>query len=170
MKKILVFAAALIVILAIIAYSYYYYYTLSPSMTASDIQMKASIKPYDTDYYLIELDVERIQDEPARHFIAPIAEGLSNINFISEDGLYTPGTISTSFEAEHILRNQVDEGLGMDLMGFAIPNQQGKYKFKFTMQKIDRLTELKSLNLYYVHVEKKLGKDLSWVKTITLQQ
>jgi hypothetical protein len=48
-------------------------------------------------------------------------------------------------------------------LGFAIPKEKGKYKLKFLLSKLDNFNNIENPNLYYVHVEEKLGKDLSWV-------
>ncbi|GGG06279.1 hypothetical protein [Paenibacillus aceti] len=170
MKKILAILGIMIVVLGIVGLPYRYYHSLTPSMTADDIQMMGGIKPYDEDHLLVELEVNRLHDEPAHHFIYPIAKGLGNISFIHEDGLYAPNSVGTDYVAEEILINQMDRERSIDSIGFAIPDQQGKYKLKFTMQIIGDSSRMKDLALYYIHMEKKLGKDLSWVKKITLQR
>ncbi|KAJ3198553.1 hypothetical protein HK101_000068 [Irineochytrium annulatum] len=51
-----------------------------------------------------------------------------------------------------------------NLIGFAIPDEMGSYKLRFTLRSLDGTTQpLENPIVYYVHNEQLLGKDLSWV-------
>lgn len=167
MKKSFIYSVILLVVLFI---SFLIYYnSLSPSLTSDDIHIEGSIKSYDENSFLVELDLERHNNGSDNNIIYPISKGLGNISFIDDKGLYTPGVLGTWYEAEEILSNSVGKEFSADIIGFSIPNQQGKHKLKFIMKKLDDFEELSEIVLYYVHVERRFGKGLNWVKKISLK-
>jgi hypothetical protein len=168
MKKTVIYSGIFVVFLFII-FSIYHYNSLSPSFISDDIHIEGSIKSYDENSFLVELDIERNSNGAENNIVYPISKGLGNISFIANEGLYAPGVLGTWYETEEILRNKVDKEFSRDILGFSIPDQQGKHKLKFTMKKLDDFKELTELTVYYIHVEKRFGKDLSWVKNISLK-
>ncbi|KOR87603.1 hypothetical protein [Paenibacillus solani] len=167
MKKVTIVSSTLIAVLVIV-FSLTYYNRLSPSITSADIQIEGRITPFDENNVLVELDIVRLKDELASHYIYPVASGLGNISFVEDPGYYTPGSIGTWYESEELLRRETSDKIAMDHIGFAIPTQKGNYKTKFTMNKLENTNGQAEIELYYVHVEKKYGKTLSWIKKIPL--
>lgn len=169
MKKVTIVSSTLIAVL-VIAFSLTYYNRLSPSITSADIQIEGRITPFDENRVLVELNIVRLKDELASHYIYPVASGFGNINFVDDPGYYTPGSIGTWPESEELLRRETSDKIAMDRIGFAIPDQKGNYKTKFTMTKLEDTDTngQAEIVLYYVHVEKKFGKTLSWIKKIPL--
>ncbi|KOP65574.1 hypothetical protein AMS62_10190 [Bacillus sp. FJAT-18019] len=168
MKKVTIVSSILIAILVIV-FSLTYYNLLSPSITSADIQIEGRITPFDENNVLVELDIVRLKDELASHYIYPVASGLGNINFVDDPGYYSPGSIGTWSESEKLLRRETSHKIAMDRIGFAVPTQKGNYKTKFTMTKLEDTNGQAEIELYYVHVEKKFGKTLSWIKKIPLK-
>lgn len=153
----------------LIVVSIVYYNNLSPSINSDDIQIEGKITTYDENRFLVELDMVRLKEELADHYVYPIADGLGNMSFIEDEGYYTPGAIGSWWESEEILKDSIAEEIDTDTMGFTIPTPKGEYKTKFTIYKIDDFREITVLDVYYVHVEKRFGKDLNWIKKITIQ-
>lgn len=169
MKKVTMVSSTLLAVLVIVL-TLTYYNRLSPSITSADIHIEGHITPFDENRVLVELDIVRWKDELASHNIYPVASGLGNINFVDDPSYYTPGSIGTWPESEELLRIETSDKIAMDRIGFAIPDQKGNYKMKFTMTKLEDTDTngQTEIVLYYVHVEKKLGKTLSWIKKIPL--
>ncbi|WP_438347446.1 hypothetical protein ACP8HI_17350 [Paenibacillus sp. FA6] len=170
MKETIIYLGTCVLVLLIVV-SIVYYNNLSPSISSNDIQIEGKITPYDENRFLVELDIVRLKDELADHYIYPIVDGSGNISFIEDEGYYTPGAIGDWWESYEMLHESITEHLDFDadIVGFSIPTPKGEYKTKFTIYKTDVFRDIKALDVYYVHVERRFGKDLNWIMKVTIQ-
>lgn len=90
-------------------------------------------------------------------------EGLGvGMNFIHEAEYYTPSSIGSWPKAEERLRSEYSIQEDKQLLGFELPKEKGSYQLKFLLPTSEQFDGIEAGFLYYVHVEEKFGKDLSW--------
>lgn len=143
---------------------YYGYSNLEPSTNRTDIAIVSTIEPYDDEYYnyLVEMDIKRNNNDHSAHMVYLVIEGMQGISFTDEQGYYKPSSIGIGPSAEQLLR-RTDKG-EKELIGFGIPEEKGDYKSKFLLKTTGEISAIEDGAFYYIHIEKKLGKDLNWVE------
>lgn len=155
-----------IVLVLIIGTIYFIkYLNLTPSLVSNDIEIKTSVEPFDDEYYkfLVRMEINRNKEEISSHIVYPLIEGLQGINFIKKQGFYSPSSIAQWPLSEEILVKNYPEVEEKNLMGFSLPKEIGRYQLEFLLSTDDNFKELNEGTLYYVHIEEKFGKNLSWV-------
>jgi hypothetical protein len=60
----------------------------------------------------------------------PVVAGLDSINFISEEGFYTPSSLGNWPTSDALLQKELLYEQKVTHLGFAIPKEKGKYKLK----------------------------------------
>lgn len=128
--------------------------------------MEGAITPYSQDEFLVELNITKIKEDINYHYIYPVSKGLVDMNFIKEESYYSPGSIGIT---ENILRNQTNITNNENLLGFAIPKEQGQHRLKFTLRKSNDYEKNSEASIYYVHYETRFGKKMNWIKEVKLR-
>ncbi|MCP1183023.1 hypothetical protein [Paenibacillus sp. 1781tsa1] len=156
----------IIFLVTLLIYSY-----VIPSVNAKDVVMAGTIRQIDTDAVEVELEITRKREDQDQHMVYPVVPGWGGVTFTDEldDAWYMPSSVGSSYFDQVILEKYL-KGQGKtrksadNLIGFAIPDELGSYKLRFTLRSLDGTTQpLKNPMVYYVHNEQLLGKDLSWV-------
>jgi len=166
-KKVIGWVFVLVLLLA--GACYLYYLNLEPSTKSNDIEIVGTVEPYEHEYYdyLVTIEMNRKKHGYSVHMVYPIIPGLHGINFIQEPGYFTPSSIGSRSDTDELLRGIYREE--EQFMGFAIPEEEGVYQVKFLLNATETFTGIEEAKIYYVHVEEKLGKDLSWIQDYNIE-
>ncbi|WP_413376661.1 hypothetical protein [Paenibacillus taichungensis] len=155
---------AIIIVAAFIVYN-----NLAPSITAQDVNMKGTIRQTATDEYEVQLAITRTKADKGQHTIYPLVDGWGSISFYDkqDNRFIRPTSVGSTGAMEEILRQVLQRQSSTaitEFAGFSIPDAVGTYKVRFTIHPLGEEAELiRQPMIYYVHQEKLLGKDLSWV-------
>ncbi|MEC0126629.1 hypothetical protein [Paenibacillus pabuli] len=145
------------------------YNNLAPGVTAQDVNMKGTIRQTATDEYEVQLTITRTKEEKGLHMVYPFVPGWGSISFNDkEDNRFIqPTSVGSTGAMEEILRQALQGQSSTaitEFAGFSIPDAVGTYKMRFTIHPLgDEAEPIRIPMIYYVHQEKVLGKDLSWV-------
>lgn len=144
------------------------YNNLAPSVTAQDVNMKGTIRQTDVDEYEVQLTITRTKEDKGQHTVYPLVPGWGSISFNEQDNRFIrPTSVGSTGAMEEILRQALQGRSSTaitEFAGFSIPDAVGTYKLRFTIHPLGEAAELiRQPMIYYVHQEKLLGKDLSWI-------
>lgn len=145
------------------------YNNLAPSVTAQDVNMKGTIRQTATDEYEVQLTITRTKEDKDKHMVYPLVPGWGSISFDDkqDNRFIQPTSVGSTGAMEEILRQALQRQTStaiIEFAGFSIPGGVGTYKIRFTIHPLGEEAELiRQPMIYYVHQEKVLGKDLSWV-------
>ncbi|MDK8189104.1 hypothetical protein QP794_03275 [Paenibacillus sp. UMB7766-LJ446] len=145
------------------------YNNLAPSVTAQGVNMKGTIRQTATDEYEVQLTITRTKEDKGQHIVYPFVPGWGSISFVDKQDsrFIQPTSVGSTGAMEEILRQALQRQTSTaitEFVGFSIPDTVGTYKMRFTIHPLGEKAELiRQPMIYYVHQEKVLGKDLSWV-------
>lgn len=155
---------AIIIVAAFIVYN-----NLAPSVTAQDVNMKGTIRQTAADEYEVQLTIIRTKKDKGQHTVYPLVPGWGSISFDDkqDNRFIRPTSVGSTGAMEEIFRQALQGQSSTaitEFAGFSIPDAVGTYKMRFTIHPLGKEAELiRQPMIYYVHQEKLLGKDLSWV-------
>ncbi|OPG98752.1 hypothetical protein B2I21_10510 [Chryseobacterium mucoviscidosis] len=145
------------------------YNNLAPSVTAQDVNMKGTIRQTAADEYEVQLNITRTKEDKGQHAVYPFVPGWGSISFVDKQDsrFIQPTSVGSTGAMEEILRQALQRQSStaiIEFAGFSVPDAVGTYKMRFTIHPLGEEAELiRQPMIYYVHQEKVLGKDLSWV-------
>lgn len=156
----------IIFLVTLLIYSY-----VIPSVNAKDVVMAGTIRQIDANAVEVELEITRKREDKDQHMVYPVVPGWGGATFTEEqdNAWYVPSSVGSSYLDQVILEKYLKvqgktRKSAENLIGFAIPDEMGSYKLRFTLRSLDGTTQpLENPIVYYVHNEQLLGKDLSWV-------
>ncbi|RAW19408.1 hypothetical protein DC345_01115 [Paenibacillus taichungensis] len=153
----------------IIVAAFIVYNNLAPSVTAQDVNMRGTIRQSATDEYEVQLNITRKKEDKGQHIVYPVVPGWGSISFDDkqDNRFIRPTSVGSTGAMEEILRQALQRQSStaiIEFAGFSIPDATGTYKMRFTIHPLSEEAELiRQPMIYYVHQEKLLGKNLSWV-------
>ncbi|WP_440117858.1 hypothetical protein [Paenibacillus sp. QZ-Y1] len=142
---------------------------LAPSVTEQDVSIKGTIRQTAADEYEVQLHIIRTKEEKGQHTVYPVVPGWGSISFNDkqDNRFIWPTSVGSTGAMEEILRQALQGQSSTtitEFKGFSIPDAVGTYKMRFTIHPLGEEAEpIRIPMIYYVHQEKVLGKDLSWV-------
>lgn len=152
-------------IFVFIVSGFLYYRNLSPELMPTNITIESTIQKLNENEYMVELQVNQEKDDYHSNMIYPIIPGKGNISFIQDDDLFTPSSIGNDHASLQMLTNEISNmPMAQEPFGFGIPGMKGIYNMKFTVDALSEAQENLNPKIYYIHKEKRYGKDLSWIK------
>ncbi|KOY16871.1 hypothetical protein [Paenibacillus xylanivorans] len=155
---------AIVIVAAFIVYN-----NLAPSVTEQNVNMKGTIRQTTAEEYEVQLTITRTKKDKGQHTVYPYVPGWGSISFNDEQDkrFIRPASVGSTGAMEAILRQALQRQSSTaitEFAGFSIPDAAGTYKMRFTIHPLGEEAELiRQPMIYYVHLEKLLGKDLSWV-------
>ena len=153
------------VLIVLVAAGFLFYRNLSPELKPTDITIESTIHKLNAAEYIVELHVNQKKDDYHSNMIYPVIPGKGNISFIQEDNLFTPSSVGNDYNSLQMLTKEISNvPMAQEPLGFAIPGMKGIYNMKFTVDALEDSQESMSPQIYYLHKEKRYGKDLSWIE------
>lgn len=153
------------VLIVMMVGGFLFYRNLSPELMPKNITIDSTMQKLNAGEYIVELHVNQKKDDYHSNMIYPVIPGKGNISFIQEDDLFTPSSVGNDHVSLQMLTNEISNiPMVQEPIGFAIPGMKGIYNMKFTVDALDDSQESLNPQIYYIHKEKRYGKDLSWIE------
>lgn len=152
-------------IIILIVSGFLFYRNLSPELMPANITIESTIQKLNANEYMVELQVNQEKDDYHSNMIYPVIPGKGNISFIQDDDLFTPSSIGNDYASLQMLTKEISNmSMAQEPYGFGIPGMKGIYNMKFMVDAIGDSQETLNPKIYYIHKERRYGKDLSWIK------